>query len=79
MRNESSIIVVGVSGVRIRRQRDIDQQTAITTTINNTNHTKNDDDGQQHEQVVQRLIPQLPTLENLLNYLISACKMEVRV
>lgn len=30
-----------------------------------------------HPQVVQRLIPQLPTLENLLNYLISACKMEV--
>lgn len=30
------------------------------------------------QQVVQRLIPQLPTLENLLNYLISACKMEVR-
>ena len=29
-------------------------------------------------KVVQRLIPQLPTLENLLNYLISACKMEVR-
>ena len=29
-----------------------------------------------HTQVVQKLIPQLPTLENLLNYLISSCKME---
>jgi Ras-related GTP-binding protein C/D len=27
-------------------------------------------------KVVQRLTPQLPALENLLNYLISACKME---
>lgn len=27
-------------------------------------------------KVVQKLIPQLPTLENLLNTLISACKME---
>lgn len=27
-------------------------------------------------KVVQKLIPQLPTLENLLNYLISSCKME---
>lgn len=27
-------------------------------------------------KVVQKLIPQLPTLENLLNYLIASCKME---